>query len=57
LVFGGIRVGNDVIIGAGAVVSKDVPDRAIMVGNPARQAGTTDGLRSAEIAWETMASR
>jgi serine acetyltransferase len=56
LVFGGIRVGNDVIIGAGAVVSKDVPDRAIMAGNPARQVGTTDGRRAADIAWSTMVS-
>jgi serine O-acetyltransferase len=56
LVFGGIRVGDDVIIGAGAVVSKDVPDRAIMVGNPARQVGETSGLRAAEIAWTTMAA-
>jgi serine O-acetyltransferase len=54
LIFGGIRVGDDVIIGAGAVVSKDVPDRAIMVGNPARQVGSTEGLRAAEIAWTTM---
>lgn len=57
LVFGGIRIGNDVIIGAGAVVTKDVPDRAVMVGNPARQVGTTNGLRAAEIHWATMAER
>jgi serine O-acetyltransferase len=57
VVFGGIRVGDDVIIGAGAVVAKDVPDRAIMVGNPARQVGTTDGLRAAEIAWATRPDR
>jgi acetyltransferase-like isoleucine patch superfamily enzyme len=44
-----------VIIGAGAVVAKDVPDRAIMVGNPARQVGTTKGLRAADIAWATSA--
>jgi serine O-acetyltransferase len=55
IVFGGIRVGNDVIIGAGAVVAKDVPDGAIMVGNPARQVGTTNGLRAADIAWATSA--
>lgn len=56
LVFGGIQVGDDVIIGAGAVVTKDVPDRAIMAGNPARQVGTTEGLRAADIAWTTLTS-
>lgn len=35
-VFGGIRVGNHVTIGAGAVVMKDVPDGCTVVGNPAR---------------------
>lgn len=32
----GVHVGNGVIIGAGAVVSKNVPDFAVVVGNPAR---------------------
>jgi maltose O-acetyltransferase len=31
----GIRIGKHAIVGAGAVVSKDVPDYAIAVGNPA----------------------
>lgn len=35
-VFGGIHIGNHVTIGAGAVVFQDVPDGAIVVGNPAR---------------------
>jgi len=35
-VFGGIRVGNHVTIGAGAVVFQDVPDGATVVGNPVR---------------------
>lgn len=34
--FGGIKVGNDVAIGANAVVTKDLPDNAVAVGIPAR---------------------
>ena len=34
-VFGGITIGNDVVIGAGAVVRRDVPDHCTVVGNPA----------------------
>jgi acetyltransferase-like isoleucine patch superfamily enzyme len=33
----GIEVGEEAFIGAGAVVVRDVPARALMVGNPARQ--------------------
>lgn len=35
-IFGGIRIGNNVTVGAGAVVNKDVPDNCVVVGNPAR---------------------
>jgi len=33
----GIEVGEDAFVGAGAVVLEDVPARAVVVGNPARQ--------------------
>ena len=33
----GIEVGAEAFVGAGAVVIRDVPPRAVMVGNPARQ--------------------
>ena len=33
----GIEIGEEAFIGAGAVVVRDVPPRALMVGNPARQ--------------------
>lgn len=36
IVVGSITVGDGAVIGAGAVVVKDVPDGAVMVGNPAR---------------------
>jgi len=32
----GIRIGNEVIVGAGAVVSRDVPSNVIVAGNPAK---------------------
>jgi UDP-2-acetamido-3-amino-2,3-dideoxy-glucuronate N-acetyltransferase len=35
----GIELGRYCFIGAGAVVAKDVPDYALVLGNPARQAG------------------
>ncbi len=35
----GITIGQYAFIGAGAVVTKDVPDFALMVGNPARRSG------------------
>jgi len=35
----GTRLGRYCFIGAGAVVNKDVPDYALMVGNPAKQIG------------------
>ena len=36
VVAGGIQIGDDVVIGAGSVVLKDVPDNCVVVGNPAR---------------------
>jgi maltose O-acetyltransferase len=36
IVLPGVTIGDHVIIGAGSVVTKDVPDWAIVAGNPAR---------------------
>ncbi len=35
-IVGPVKIGNNVTIGAGAVVVKDIPDNATVVGNPAR---------------------
>lgn len=37
---GGVRVGKHAMVGANSVVVSDVPDFAIMLGNPARRVGT-----------------
>ena len=36
IVYGGIRIGDNVVIGANAVVNKPVPDNAVVAGVPAR---------------------
>lgn len=36
IILPGVRIGKGAVVGAGAVVTKDVPDFAIAVGNPAR---------------------
>lgn len=36
IVMPGVRIGHHCIIGSGAVVTSDIPDRSIAVGNPAR---------------------
>lgn len=41
-ILGGVTVGEYAMVGAGAVVTKDVPDRAVVVGNPARVIRTID---------------
>jgi UDP-2-acetamido-3-amino-2,3-dideoxy-glucuronate N-acetyltransferase len=38
----GITIGEYSLIGAGAVVTKDVPDYALIVGNPGKQTGWVD---------------
>lgn len=36
VIIGAVNIGNNVTIGAGSVVVKDIPDNAIVAGNPAR---------------------
>lgn len=38
----GMTIGEDAMVGAGSVVTEDVPSRAIVVGNPARITGYRD---------------
>jgi len=41
----GITIGQSVMIGAGAVVTKDIPPNAIVVGNPARIVNYVDAIK------------
>lgn len=36
LIIGPVHIGNNVIIGAGSVIVKDIPDNSLVVGNPAK---------------------
>lgn len=55
LILSGIKIGNGAVVGAGAVVAKDVRPYAIVVGNPAREIRrrfTDDQIAALEsIAW------
>lgn len=44
IVMPNVRIGSDVIVGSGSVVTKNVPDGTVVAGNPARQICTTAQL-------------
>ena len=45
IISGGVKIGDNVIIAANAVVTKDIPDYAIVAGVPARIIGDTRKLK------------
>ncbi len=55
IVLPGRRIGTGAVVGAGSVVTKDVPDYAIVVGNPARvvrpRFSSQTAERMAALAW------
>lgn len=36
IIMAGVKIGNEVIVGSGSIVTKDVPSNTIVAGNPAR---------------------
>ena len=54
-ILGGISIGEHALVGAGAVVNRDVPDYAIVAGVPARIVGDMRARRQAESSWHRVA--
>ena len=56
----GVRIGRNTVIGGGSVVTKDIPDNVVAVGNPCRvlrEVGERDKkyfYKNEEIDWETI---
>lgn len=42
LILPGVEIGNRVVVGAGSVVTKSVPENSVVAGNPARMIRTLD---------------
>jgi acetyltransferase-like isoleucine patch superfamily enzyme len=49
VVLPGVTIGHHVAVGAGSVVSRDLPDHAVAVGNPARLVGERDAGEGSEV--------
>ena len=51
MILPGVTIGNNVIIGAGSVIRRDVPDNSVVLGNPAEIITQTDKyIRKNQIA-------
>lgn len=40
----GVKIGSNVLIGAGSIVTKDIPDNSLAVGNPCKVVKSSDEL-------------
>lgn len=40
----GVKIGSNVVIGAGSVANKDIPDNSLAVGNPCKVIKSSDEL-------------
>src|SRR4051794_26504458 len=45
IILPGVTIGDEAVVGAGAVVRHDVPPGTVVVGNPAQEAGSVDAFR------------
>lgn len=54
IIMPGVKIGERCIIGAGAVVTKDIPDHSVAVGVPARVISTTEEYAEKIELWNTQ---
>jgi acetyltransferase-like isoleucine patch superfamily enzyme len=60
IILPGVTIGPNVVIGAGSVVTRDVPPNSIMVGSPARRIGSVDDFiakleaKTAQYPWVNL---
>ena len=47
----GVRIGRNVIVGAGSVVTRSIPDDCVVAGNPARYICSFEDYRSRALRW------
>lgn len=52
MIMPGITIGDNVVIGAGSIVTKNVPDNVVIAGNPARIMGTIDAYRNKYLQYD-----
>lgn len=52
IIMPGVAIGNQVVIGGGSVVTKDIPDNCIAVGNPARIIQTGIKVNNGKILYD-----
>ena len=57
MVLPGIRIGARAMVGAGAVVTQNVPPRAIVLGNPAQIVGYVDARKKPDETREIKPAR
>lgn len=56
IIMPGVKIGRECIVGAGSVVTKDVPDHCIVAGNPAKiiRTGIRMSNRAEIINWNNV---
>lgn len=49
IIMAGVRIGDEVVVGAGAVVTRDIPSNCIVAGNPARIIKTNNQMEGIKL--------